>query len=217
MKNVMCISAHPDDGEWCMGGVLLKHKQKADKITMVVMTNTKSISGITKKKLRTKRQLKKETKASAKILNANLEFLPFKDLHVPFDFKSVSLLEKLIIKYNIDTIYVHWSGDTNQDHVNTLKTAMAAGRLIPNVLCYEQVPLPRITNIYPTANYYVDITDVFSQKMELVKCHQSQLKKYSSQGFDIIKGLETLAKYRGAQIGVKYAEAFDILKMVGME
>ena len=30
----------------------------------------------------------------------------------------------------------------------------------------------------------------------------------------MIDGLEVLARYRGNQIGVKYAEAFDLLKMV---
>ena len=42
----------------------------------------------------------------------------------------------------------------------------------------------------------------------------TKLKKYKEQGFDILSGLEALARYRGNQIGVKYAEAFDILKMV---
>ena len=212
--NVMAIGAHPDDVEFGCGGTLFKHKSDGDNIVMVVMTNTKSISGVTGESLRSEKELKNESEQSAKVLGCDLEFLPFTDLHVPFSFESVSKLEKLMIDYDIDTVYTHWGGDTNQDHIATLKTTMASARLLPNVLCYEQLPVPRITNIYPTANYYVDITDAFDKKIEMCKCHTSQLKKYKKQGYDVLDGLSVLARYRGNQIGVKYAEAFDVLKMV---
>jgi LmbE family N-acetylglucosaminyl deacetylase len=91
---------------------------------------------------------------------------------------------------------------------------MAAARLIKNVLCYEQVPLPRITTTYPVANYYVDVTDTINFKLEGCNAHKSQVDKFMSHGFDIIDGIETLAKFRGNQAGVKYAEAFNVLKIV---
>ena len=210
----MAVGAHPDDIEFGCSGTLLKHKKQNDEVVMVIMTNTQSISGVTGKQLRSKQQLKQESKEAANIIGCQLEFLPFTDLKVPFGIESISKLEALILKYEIDTVYTHWGGDTNQDHIATLKTTMAAARLLPNVLCYEQVPIPRITNVYPTANYYIDITTQFDQKLQVCKCHISQLKKYKTQGFDMLDGLKVLARYRGNQIGVKYAEAFDVLKMV---
>jgi len=212
--NVMAVGAHPDDIEFGCGGTLFRHKNDGDNVVMVIMTNSKSISGVTGESLRSETELKNESEQSAKLLGCNLEFLPFKDLHVPFSFESVSKLEKLMIDYDIDTVYTHWGGDTNQDHIATLETTMASARLLPNVLCYEQLPVPRITNVYPTANYYVDVTDVFDKKIEMCECHDSQLKKYKKQGYDILDGLSVLARYRGNQIGVEYAEAFDVLKMV---
>jgi len=212
--NVMAVGAHPDDIEFGCGGTLFRHKNDGDNVVMVIMTNSKSISGVTGESLRSETELKNESEQSAKLLGCNLEFLPFKDLHVPFSFESVSKLEKLMIDYDIDTVYTHWGGDTNQDHIATLETTMASARLLSNVLCYEQLPVPRITNVYPTANYYVDVTDVFDKKIEMCECHDSQLKKYKKQGYDILDGLSVLARYRGNQIGVEYAEAFDVLKMV---
>ena len=212
--NVMAIGAHPDDIEFGCGGTLFKHKNDGDNIIMVVMTNTKSINGITGEKLRSEVELKNESEQAATIMGCDLEFLPFRDLHVPFSFESISKLEKLMIDYDVNTVYTHWGGDTNQDHIATLKTTMASARLLSNVLCYEQLPIPRITNIYPTANYYINITNVFNKKIKLCKCHDSQLKKYKKQGYDVLDGLSVLARYRGNQIGVKYAEAFDVLKMV---
>ena len=56
-----------------------------------------------------------------------IHYLPFTDLNVPFNLESVSELEKLIKEYEIDTIYTHWAGDSNQDHIATFRTTMAAG------------------------------------------------------------------------------------------
>jgi hypothetical protein len=86
--------------------------------------------------------------------------------------------------------------------------------LVKNVFCYEQVPLPRITTTYPVANYYVDITHTFDYKLQGCLKHQSQIEKFKFHGFDMISNLETLAKFRGSQSGVSYAEAFNVLKIV---
>ena len=110
-------------------------------------------------------------------------------------------------------MYTHWAGDTHQDHINTLNATMAAARLVNNVLCYEQVPLPRITTTYPVATYYVDVSNTMEIKLKGCREHKSQIDKFTEHGFDIIDNVITLAKYRGTQCSFKYAEAFNVLKM----
>ena len=92
---------------------------------------------------------------------------------------------------------------------------MAAGRYVPNVFCYEQIPIPRVSENSMNQNYYIDITKSFDKKIEASLCHHSQISKYESQGFDVPQNLKTLAKFRGIQANCKYAEAFQIIKMVG--
>jgi len=215
MKTIMAIGAHPDDIEFGCSGTIYNHTQNGDYVVMVVMTNTKSVDGVTGKVLRTKEENQEETINSANVLGCDIEFLPFKDLHVPFDFESVSKLDKLIRDHKIDTIYTHWTGDANQDHIATFKTTMAAARYVPNVFCYEQIPVPRLSENEMRAQYYVNITDSFDKKIEASLCHQSQFEKYGSFGFNIEDNLETLAKFRGIQADCKYAEAFQVIKMVG--
>ena len=166
MKNrIMVIGAHPDDIEFGCGGTIVKHKTNGDFVVYVCMTNTESVDGITGNVLRTKDQNKSEVESAVNKLGCDqLEFLPFKDLHVPFNFESVSKLEKYIKKYNINTIYTHWAGDANQDHISTFKTTMAAARYVPNVYCYEQIPVPRMSENQMDANYYIDITKEFNTK-----------------------------------------------------
>jgi LmbE family N-acetylglucosaminyl deacetylase len=216
--NVMAIGAHPDDIEFGCSGTIVKHVRKGDFVVYVCMTSTSSVDATTDKVIRSEDELTNEVLSSVKVLGVRaVKFLQFKDLHVPFSFESVSSLEKIIKEHNIDTIYTHWAGDSNQDHISTFKTTMAAARYVPNVFCYEQIPIPRHTENPMSINYYSDITNTFETKMRASKCHKSQFKKYEKAGFDVEKNLKTMAQYRGIQANCEYAEAFQIIKMVGRD
>ena len=213
--NVMAIGAHPDDIEFGCSGTLVKHIKNGDTVVYVCMTSSLSKDATTGKTIRTESELTDEVLCSTKVLGVRaVEFLNFKDLHVPFDFDSVSSLEKIIKKYKIDTIYTHWAGDSNQDHIATFKTTMAAARYVPNIFCYEQIPIPRHTENQMTINYYSDITKTFYLKLKSSKCHKSQFKKYEEAGFDVERNLKVMAQYRGIQANCEYAEGFQIIKMV---
>ena len=215
--NVMAIGAHPDDIEFGCGGTLINHKDNGDVVIYVCMTDTESVDATQGKIIRTQDELKSETQCAADVLGVDKVFyLPFKDLHVPFSFDSVSQLETIIKQYNIDTIYTHWSGDSNQDHISTFKTTMAAARYVPNVYCYEQIPIPRHTDNPMRINSYRDISKTFHLKIEAAECHKSQFKKYKAAGFDVTENLTTLAKFRGIQANCKYAEGFQVIKQVSL-
>jgi LmbE family N-acetylglucosaminyl deacetylase len=143
-----------------------------------------------------------------------VEFLSFVDLKVPFSFTSVSQIESIIKKNEINIVYTHWAGDANQDHIATFRATMAAARYVPNVFCYEQIPVPRQSENQMMINHYVDITDYFDKKIEAANCHKSQMVKYMNHGLNVEENLETLARFRGIQANCKYAEAFQIIKQV---
>jgi len=212
--NVLAIGAHPDDVEFGCFGTLKKHINNGDKVTILVMTQSDVKDAHTQEVTRDSNQSKIEAQAAADVLGCELILGPFQDTKVPFNNESVAFIENIIKERKIDTIYTHWAGDTHQDHINTLAATMAAARFVKNVLCYEQVPLPRITTTYPVANYFVDITDTIGTKLLGCNAHKSQVDKFLLHGFNILDGIETLAKFRGNQAGVVYAEAFNILKIV---
>ena len=216
MHNVLAIGAHPDDIEFGCFGALKKHKEQGDNVTLLVMTQSDVKAAHTGKITRDSSISKKEATLAAKLLNTELILGPFQDTKVPFNSESVKFIENIIKQNKIDWVYTHWAGDTHQDHINTLNATMAASRLIKNVLCYEQVPLPRITTTYPVANYYVNITNTIDFKILGCQQHKSQINKFKEHGFDMLDNVKTLAKFRGNQCGVQYAEAFNILKMVNV-
>lgn len=216
MKNVLAIGAHPDDLEFGCFGTLKKHIDKGDNVTLLVMTQSDVKDAHTGKVTRDSNISKNEATIAAKLLDAKLFLGPFQDTKVPFNSESVKFIENIIKENKINWVYTHWAGDTHQDHINTLNATMAASRLVKNVLCYEQVPLPRITTTYPVANYYVDISKTLNTKLEGCKAHKSQIDKFAEHGFDMVNNVKTLAKFRGNQCGLEYAEAFNVLKMVNV-
>ena len=57
---------------------------------------------------------------------------------------------------------------------------MAAARYVPNVYCYEQIPIPRHTDNPMRINTYVDITESFDDKIKqlnVIKVSSKNTKK----------------------------------------
>ena len=197
--NVLAIGSHPDDIEFGCAGTLIKHVDNGDFVHILCMSGNI--------------QRRSYSIRASALIGASIEILDYEDGEVPFNKETINRIESIITQYNIDTIYTHWTHDTHQDHINTVNASLAAGRHINNFFCYEQVPLPRVGIDYPKVNYYVDITDVFDYKIMVCKEHFGEIVKFNSRNQDILEYTTDMAKYRGNQIGVKYAEAFSVLKM----
>ena len=57
-------------------------------------------------------------------------------------------------------------------------------------------------------NYYVDI----DKKIKAIKCYKNEVKKYPHSRSII--GIKNLNKLRGNQSGLKYSEAFEIIRKI---
>ena len=113
----------------------------------------------------------------------------------------------------IDTIYTHWYHDTHQDHMRTTQAVLSAGRYVKNILMYEpEYPAGR-SYLGFRNQYYVDITSTLELKMLSIKQHKSQVKKYGENRF--LSAIEARAQHRGYEIGSKYAECFEIIRLLG--
>jgi len=209
--NILAVGANPDDVEIGAAGTLARHVNEGNKVYILHMINTGYNDPITKRVWRSDVETRKQAERAATIIGAEMHMLNFRDRHVPFNEKSIILVEKFIKEHSIDVVYTHWGGDSHQDHINTHRTVMAATRYLENVYLYEQIPVPRMSTIHVEPKYYVDITDYVDIKLEAIRSYEFLLKKY---GDDFIEGIKALARYRGTQCGRKYAEAFEVVKIV---
>ena len=211
MNNILAIGAHPDDVEFGCAGTLAKHLKSGDKVTILHMTGSDCMN-IYGEVVPLGERRRREAAEAANIIGADLIILDFKDQLIPFDRESIFAIERVLVEHKIDTIYTHWNGDSHQDHINTLKSVLAAARYVDRIFLYEQVPLPRVGKIFSEVNYYVDITDFFHVKQRAAYSHVSQVaEKYRNK---VIDGMRSLAEFRGKQCECQFAEAFEAVKQI---
>ena len=210
-RNILAVGAHADDVEIGCGGTVARHVEKGDNVIILVMAES-SYTYYDGTVMRTLEEVEVEERSATKVLGAKLINLGFETKNVPYSSESIEAINKVIDDYDIDTIYTHWYHDTHQDHSRTTQSVISAGRYVRNILVYEpEYPAGR-SYLGFWNQYYVDITSTFDIKMEALRCHESQMKKY---GDSFPEAVEARARHRGYEIGTRYAECFEVLRLLG--
>lgn len=195
MKKVLVIGPHPDDMEFGCGGSLIKFSKKKFNIALYIATKGESGGD---EKIREKEQRK-----SADIIGADLIWGSFKDTEVLFNRELINEVESVIKRVKPDLIFVNYYNDTHQDHVALAKATVTAARYINNLIFYETP-----TSVDFSPNIFFDITDSLNLKLNLLRCHSSQINKTRVKNLSIIESAKSTSVFRGYQARVKYAEAF---------
>ena len=216
--NVLFVGAHPDDIETFAGGTAARYKAHGDSLFFCVATNGNvGSSTLPLDEIASIRH--EEAKAGAKVLDAELIWLDFDDEFL-LDSRETRLA--FINAFRIsrpDVVFCHWRNDYNPDHSISgyLVDECVSMAVIPNIRA-DEPPTNKIPHVYymdtpAGVNFepelYVDITETFPQKVELVSKHESQNQWMKDMfGYELKAFLEIPANFRGLQAGVKMAEAF---------
>lgn len=224
--NILAFAAHPDDVEiWC-GGTLLKYHSAGHKIFIALTTSGNTGSNVipTTEELAATRE--GEQLDAAKGFGAEVRFLRFEDEGL-FDTPETRRATLTAIRWaNPDVILTHAPWDPSTDHAVTgsLVTKMiqsVGGKLhpadLPPISKAPQIFYFDISagiNFHPEA--YVDISDYMEQKIDLFRCHKSQfawLSNFTEE--DFLDDVYAQARFRGLQMGCKYAEGFIAHRIQG--
>jgi len=198
---VLAFGAHPDDIEVGMGGTIARYSKNKHDVIMVIATIPN------KKKIR-----RKEAENAAEILGAELLILDIDPNRMIFSRELVRRLDEVIQEYSPDIVYTHWNHDSHQDHVAVANAVIAATRKNNcSLYMYEQTIPGGIVPYGFRAQSFVDISEVIDTKIDSIMAHESQV---GTNGEWWIYGVKGRAMYRGYQINVKYAEAFEVVKEI---
>ena len=217
--NVLVISCHPDDMEIQCAGTLLKCKERGDNVTVCHVCNgNMGHEVIMPDELREIRLA--EAQRSGAIGGFEVCTIDVGDLVV--DGASMEQRDKVVAvirRVKPDFIITHSPTDYMLDHRAVWKLAYDASFVAtcPHYAMDKGPACPNVPLFYmdngaglqfePTE--YVDITDVIDKKIEMLRCHESQLKwLYDHDGIDFAEYTTSLNRVRGMQCGVQYAEGF---------
>jgi LmbE family N-acetylglucosaminyl deacetylase len=206
-KKVLILAPHTDDGEFGCGGTISKIIETGTEVFYVAFSSCEeSVPEGFPKNI-----LVKEVQEATKHLGIAPDKLKVLNYRVRrFSYHRQEILEDLIQirkKIDPDVVFIPSIEDVHQDHSTISNEAVRAFKN-SSIFCYE---LP-----WNNFNFSMDCFVVLElkhieKKIQAIKKYQSQsgIRPYASEDF-----LKSLASVRGVQIGVKYAEAFEIKRLV---
>lgn len=206
LKNVLVLAPHTDDGELGSGGTISYLLEKKAKVYYAAFsTASDSVpSGLPKDILKTE------------VINATRQLGIEKENLIVFDYQVRKLnysrqdiLEDLIRLRNsihFDLILMPSLNDIHQDHLTVSQEGLRAFKTC-SILGYELI----WNNLTFNTTCFVRLEERHLQnKINALKSYESQNgRDYVSSDF-----IKSLATARGVQIGAKYAEAFEVIRLV---
>lgn len=218
---VLVVSAHPDDEVIGAGGTLLKHVNSGDQIYWLIVTEMKEEQGYSSDKItKRKTEIDKINKALQISTLYTLEY-PTTSLSNALLPEMIPQISRIISQIAPEIIYLPNHTDIHSDHRITFEAVISCTKSfrqasIKKILMYECISetefAPAFSENAFMPNYFVDISEYFNTKIELLNIYSSEIGEHPFPRS--IRNTEALAVFRGATAGVEYAEAFQLVKFI---
>ena len=222
----LVVAAHPDDEVLAMGGILARARDTGVEVAVQFLGEGISArfnpedfgNDVYEKAMKTRMD---GAKAALGLLGINkvryenqyccrFDRLDILDL--------VKLVERQIVDFNPTHIFTHNPVEVNVDHRITYRVVETATRPKPGLALREvysfEIPCSGNWTFDESfkPNLYVDVKEVWDQKIAAWNCYEGEGREFPFPRS--VKGLETMAQYRGMQAGLEYAEGLKLLRGV---
>jgi LmbE family N-acetylglucosaminyl deacetylase len=220
---ILVIAPHPDDETLGCGGTLLRHRAAGDELHWAIVTKAHTPEWPEATLARKSKEIDAVAAAYGMtsvmrlgLPTTRLDTLPKGDL--------IASLRKPIESVRPDIIYLIHTGDVHTDHhavfvgvMSVLKTFYMKSLGVTRILSYEtlsstEAAAPLSASAF-VPNVYRDITAHLQSKLEIMAMYESEVQAEPMPRS--ASAIRALARYRGASIGVEYAEAFTLIREVG--
>ena len=219
IHRVCVIAPHPDDETLGCGGTLLKLKAAGAKIAWLLVTSMLPEHGFSLDAIRAKEN-------DIERLRQGYNFARTVRLHIPTTKVDQVPTDELVMaigasfsEFQPDTVFIPFCHDAHSDHYHISKATLSCCKwfrypFVRNVLFYETISETDF-NLNTTEqgfrpNLYVNISDFFEEKLELLRIFTSELGEFPFPRS--LESVEAIAKLRGTQCGARRAEAFELLR-----
>jgi LmbE family N-acetylglucosaminyl deacetylase len=217
MPILLAIGAHYDDSVFGVGGLLLRAVRKNYRTVILSLigdySNWKPVRG-------REQQLLTRSVEIAKARGVEMKFLDFSEMKFDVTLETKRAVSKAVAEIQPDVAFMLWQDDRHADHAvasalskvalqhgDRLLDPVAAYRPAKSIYWYDNGPGHTI-GFEPDT--YVDVTDVWAEASDWLGELMAAMR---NDAYDRAKpdgarnAKETLARYRGAACGVRYAEA----------
>lgn len=211
IRRVLAIGAHPDDVEMGAGGTVVRFVEEGKEIHYIAFSFVRNI--IPKGFPRDIRKI--EMQKAADVLGITSTKLYDYPLRL-FLRNRQSILDDLCEireTLNPDLILTTSLFDTHQDHQVIATESFRAFKKTSMIWSYE---LP-MNNIEIKRNVYMQLTEKeMRMKINAVNQYKSEIERWRQmhRPFFYAETIPSLCRSIGLEINVKYAEAFEVMRMI---
>ncbi len=217
MADVLAVFAHPDDEVLGCGGTLAKHAENGDTVFVRILStrNRELSTNASEAFLALGLNRNHDGKGPEPFFCGGVPDQKFVTLPVSELLAPIGYVEGLFP----DIVYTHHPEDLNLDHALTAKATLVCYRPKPNwpkgscrIMACEVASSTEYT--YPRVfqpNWYEGLSDEQTSKAsEALRCYESELEIWPHPRSQL--GIVHRAKVRGSEVGVEFAEAFQLLR-----
>ncbi|NGP88324.1 PIG-L deacetylase family protein [Fodinibius halophilus] len=207
-KSVLAVSVHPDDETLGAGGTLLKHLDQGDDIYWLLLSSGNEYQEQVIEEVAEEFQFKQYF---------NLEFEDTKLDDISKN-QLIPQIASVFNKVEPNILYIPNRSDVHSDHRAAFESIIPATKnfrfpFIEKIMMCEVLSetefAPALPENYFNPTVFTDISEYFERKIEIVKLFESEI--LSENQPRSISSVTAHNRYRGSRIGVKYAEAFQLL------
>ncbi len=223
MKRVLIIAAHPDDEILGCGGLICKYQALGVLFKILFIGEGSSCRFEEPKSNEAKIGIKQRNSSAIRSLKSlgivDVEFnnLPCGRLDQVPIISINKIIENVINTFLPDTVITHSPYDVNNDHkivfnATIMATRPAAQNVVNKVMSYEVLSSSEWAYVQSfTPNYFEELTEKdVESKWQALSYYETEIKNYPfPRSRD---GVRALAMIRGMQSGVKFAEAFHLIR-----
>ena len=219
-KRALIIAPHPDDESLGMGGSIAKMINHG--IEVSILTVAGHLPPLYEQK--DYELTVKEAKKAYEILGVKkFKFLDIPSTMIGDEPTHVinGKIFSVVSEFKPHYVFCPFP-DRHIDHRHVFESTLVAtrpvrvGKDIELVAAYETLSethwnAPYIEPNF-TQNFVVDISNHITQKIDALKCYESQITE--NEGPRSLKAVRALAEFRGTQSGFNFGEAFYIIRMI---
>lgn len=227
-QRILVVAAHPDDEVIGCGGTIAKYRSMGIPVRVIFLAE-----GVTSRYEESELQMphvidaqKRRNENAFKALDVLM--VPKKEIFVDKRFccrldqvqqlELVKQIEFHISDWMPTCLFTHAPYDTNIDHRITYSAVLAASRpiascSIKSIYSFEVLSSTEWNPAKPfQANVFIDIADFIDLKVKALSAYEGEMRTSPHPRSEQV--IRSLARFRGAQAGLDFAEAFNLVRLI---
>jgi LmbE family N-acetylglucosaminyl deacetylase len=225
-ERILIVAAHPDDEILGCGGTIAKFRDSGADVRVVFLAE-----GVTARfdppmfdtpdvKARSERRNRNAVRAldivGVPAASVFVNTRPCGRLDTVPQIDLVKEIERHVANFRPTRIFTHAAADTNVDHGVTFRAALVAARPVDrpwlrSLYSFEVLSSTEWnTTVAFAPTVFFDITRTIDRKIAALAAYEDEMREVPHPRSPEM--LRALAQFRGAQVGVRFAEGFALVR-----